>query len=76
MFNNKQEEVIDKLLDVPHVTEDSVFVNLIEANNTEQFKFSSYVLADMWNKSEAVTLGMCRGRTANDFHSHPKWEIK
>lgn len=77
MFATKQHEVIDQLMDgTPSNIEelsDSVFDKLIECNNTEVIKFSSYVLSDMWNESDAVSFGLTGGKTANDFHSNEKW---
>ena len=64
---NEQEKVIDKLLDVPNVSETSVFDELVKVNNEAFAKFSSYILADMWNGSKAVKFGFANGRVAADF---------
>jgi hypothetical protein len=73
MFS-KQEAIIDKLFDIPNVLEESVFNRLIEVNNNNEIRFSSYVLSDMWNDSYAVKFGFASRKTANDFHSNPNWE--
>jgi len=66
-FETKQDEIIDKLMDVPNITAESVFNELREYNNNADIKFSSYVLANMWNASEAVKFRMVQGKTAADF---------
>lgn len=75
--NSKQHEVIDGLMDgTPSNIEElseKVFCDLIECNNNEVMKFSSYVLSKVWNKSDAVQFGLTGGKTANDFHSNEKW---
>lgn len=62
-----QEKVIDKLLDIPSITEESVFDALIKVNQEDTFQLSPCILAGMWNKSEAVKYGFAKGRTAADF---------
>ena len=62
-----QEKVIDKLMDIPNVTEQQVFAELIKVNHESMFKMSSYVLAKMWNNHIAVKSGMVKAKTANDF---------
>jgi len=64
---NVQEAAIDKLNDIPHVTEADVFTDLMLANKDTCFQFSPYVLAGMWNESDAVKFGFAKGRTAADF---------
>ena len=67
MFEFKQDEIVDKLMDVPNVTEDDVFKELLEYNNGADVKMSAYVLSNKWNASDAVKFGMVRGKTAADF---------
>lgn len=68
---NPQELVVDKLNDIPHVTETEVFNELLLVNNKAIFQLSPYVLADLWNKSDAVQIGIVNGRTAADFMVSP-----
>ena len=69
MFETKQHEIIDKLMDLPRITEEEVFDELVNFNKYAQFKFSPYVLANMWNETTAVKSGFASGKTANDFMS-------
>ena len=62
-----QEKVLDRLEDAPNVSEEKVFQNLIKVNNESQFRLSGYVLADMWNKTDAVSFKFAKPRTAHDF---------
>ena len=75
---SKQQIVIDKLMDVipSNIDEisEKIFLELIECNNNEFMKLSSYVLCEMWNKSDAVLIGWVSGKTANDFHSNINWK--
>ncbi len=62
-----QEIVIDKLMDIPNVTEQQVFAELIKVNRESMLKMSSYILCKMWNNHIAVKSGMVKAKTANDF---------
>lgn len=62
-----QEVVVDKLMDIPNVTEQQVFAELIKVNKESMLKMSSYILAKMWNNTMAVKCGMVKAKTANDF---------
>jgi hypothetical protein len=78
VFNTKQEEIIDRLMDGTQANIEELsqktFNELIECNNTEMIKLSSYKLADMWNSSDAVRFHLIGGKTASDFHSNENWE--
>jgi len=78
MFATKQEEVIDQLMDgtpsnIKELAE-KTFNQLIECNNTDLIKLSSYKICEMWNESDAVQFGLTSGKTANDFHSNENWK--
>ena len=74
----EQETIIDSLLDIDlnnaDIMASNIFNKLIEYNNTSVLRFSSYVLSNMWNKSEAVLCGLVQHKTANDFHSNINWK--
>jgi hypothetical protein len=51
---NELLSTIDKLNDIPNVSEEYVFNLVLKTNENSNFKLSSYDLSKLWNNSDAV----------------------
>jgi len=69
---NELLSTIDKLNDIPNVSEEYVFNLVLKTNENSNFKLSSYDLSKLWNNSDAVKFCFANAKTANDFMTTPK----